>query len=112
MSEAKLWRFFHEVQRAVVEGNEGRGPQPYQRGTFLVSALAGDVELTIQDVSEEDAILIAGELRELGARALVRGSLRCSSCGRRVPAQERCVRCRAPLPSTGETWDPDEEEPG
>ena len=105
MSEAKLWRFFHEVQQAVVEGNEGRGPQPYQRGTFLVSALAGDVELTIQDISEEDAVLIAGELRELGARALVRGSQRCASCGRRVPAQEHCVRCRAPLPPAGDPAD-------
>lgn len=101
MSETELWRFFREVHQAVLDGNAGRAGQPYRRGTFLVCALAGDVELTIQDVSEEDAVLIAAELRELGARALVRGTLACPGCGRRVPAQEHCVHCRARLPEDG-----------
>jgi hypothetical protein len=63
----------------------------------MVTARAGEVELTVKDVSEEDAILIAGELADRGVRALVSGSLLCPSCGQRVPDQSYCVRCRAPL---------------
>lgn len=63
----------------------------------MVTATAGEVELTIQDVTEEDAVLIAADLRHLGARALVRGTVTCPACGLRVPEQEYCVNCRARL---------------
>jgi hypothetical protein len=97
VSETALWRFFHDLRRAVARGNRGLGPLPYRHGTFLVDACAGDVELTVQDVSEEDAVLIAGELSALGVRAVVRGSRTCPHCGARVPDQASCVRCRRPL---------------
>jgi hypothetical protein len=97
MAERDLWEFFREVQDAVSEGNRGATAQPYRSGTFMVTARAGEVELTVKDVSEEDAILIASELVDRGVRALVSGSLLCPSCGQRVPDQSYCVRCRAPL---------------
>jgi len=97
VSEHALWRFYRDVRRAVTRGNRGHGPQPYRHGTFLVDACAGDVDLTIQDVSEEDAVLIAGELSSLGVRAVVRGSRVCPHCGLRVPDQDSCVKCRRPL---------------
>jgi hypothetical protein len=97
VSEAALVRFFGELRRAVVRGNEGLDPQPYRRGTFLVDACAGDIELTVSDVSEEDAVLIAGELDALGVHAVVRGSRVCPHCGARVPDQASCIRCRRPL---------------
>ncbi|HKI56976.1 MAG TPA: hypothetical protein VKB31_07460 [Trueperaceae bacterium] len=97
MSEVALWRFFRDVRRAVARSNRGQGMPPYRHGTFLVDACAGDVELTIQDVTEEDAVLIAGELSALGARAVVRGSRLCPHCGMRVPDQDSCVHCRRPL---------------
>lgn len=101
MSEAALWRFFVDVRRAVAQSNGGAGPQPYRHGTFLVDACAGEVELTISDVTEEDAVLIAGELTALGIRAVVRGSRICPHCGARVPDQASCVRCRRPLAAGG-----------
>ncbi len=97
MSEAALVRFFRELRRAVARGNEGLDAQPYRRGTFLVDACAGDIELTVSDVSEEDAVLIASELDALGVRAVVRGSRICPHCGARVPDQASCIRCRRPL---------------
>jgi len=97
MNEAALWRFFSDVQRAVARGNDGLATHPYRRGTFLVDACAGDVELTISDVTEEDAVLIKGELEALGVRAVVRGSRTCPNCGARVPDQASCVSCRRPL---------------
>jgi hypothetical protein len=97
MNEERLWRYFSEVRAAVEAANQGQESQPYRRGTFMVTAVAGDVELTVSDVSEEDAVLIAGELKALGIRALVSGSVICRACGRRVPAQRYCVQCRARL---------------
>lgn len=97
MSEAALVRFFRELRRAVARGNEGLEAQPYRHGTFLVDACAGDIELTVSDVTEEDAVLIAGELGELGVRAVIRSSRICPHCGARVPDQDSCVRCRRPL---------------
>ncbi|SRR5690625_2122803 len=102
MGEHELWQFFLEVQAAVEEGNAGLGPQPYRAGNHMVSALAGDVELSVKDISEEDAILIAGELKERGVRALVTGSRICGSCGRRVPDQAYCVSCRSRLTDEGD----------
>lgn len=101
MGERELWEFFREVREAVDEGNRGDRPQPYRSGTFMVTALAGDVELTVKDVTEEDAVLIAGELGERGVRARVSGSLLCESCGQRVPDQEYCVVCRSRLKTAG-----------
>lgn len=97
MSELALWRFYRDVRRAVASANRGRAAQPYRRGTFLVDACAGDLELAIRDVSEEDAVLIAGELNALGVRAVVRGSRVCPHCGLRVPDQDSCVNCRRAL---------------
>lgn len=92
-----LWAYFREVREAVTRGNAGEGPQPYRAGAFLVHAEAGDVELTIRDVSEEDAVLIANELTERGARASLRRQTVCPTCGHRVPDQDHCVHCRARL---------------
>jgi hypothetical protein len=97
MGERELWAFFREVRDAVSEGNEGARKQPYRPGTFMVTARAGEVELTVKDVTEEDAILIAGELTERGVRAMVSGSVICPGCGQRVPEQSYCIRCRAAL---------------
>jgi hypothetical protein len=96
--EQALWSFVHEVRRAVAEGERGVGSPPYASGQFLVSARAGDVELTIKDVSEEDAVLIAAEIRLLGARATIFASITCPSCGLRVPQQRYCSACRKALP--------------
>lgn len=97
VSEAALLRYFREVTRAVSKSRLGLEPLPYRHGSYLVDACAGDVELTVSDVTEEDAVLIAGELASLGARAVVRGSRICRHCGARVPDQASCVRCRRPL---------------
>lgn len=111
--EDALLAFFREVDAAVEASNEGAGAGPYRHGAFLVSARAGDVELTVKDVSEEDAVLIAGELRALGARAVIRGSLRCPACGRTVPEQAHCSVCRARLalePGRRDEDDRDEDD--
>ena len=63
----------------------------------MVTALSGDIEFTVSDITEEDAVLIAGELKDMGVRALVRGTVVCKECSRRVPDQAYCVRCRAKL---------------
>ena len=92
-----LWRYFREVNKVVQTANAGDAAQPFKRGTFMVSALAGDVELVVKDICEEDAILIAAELNELGAKANISATLHCQDCGERVPAQTYCVNCRAKL---------------
>ena len=97
MSEKALKAFFREVRRAVEEGNETGATLPYRNGTFMVLATTGNVEVTVKDVTEEDAVLIAAELRELGARAVIRGSVTCHKCGVRVPEQQYCTHCRARL---------------
>ncbi len=94
-----LWTYFREVRAAVNAANQGRGSQPYANGTFMVSALADDIELTISDVSEEDAILIASELDAMGVKSVVRGSVTCPHCRERVPKQVYCVQCREKLAS-------------
>lgn len=98
VSERALWNYFKEVKSAVDAANQGRGNHPYMAGTFLVVALADDIEFTISGVTEEDAVLIASELRDLGVRALIRATTICSVCGERVPQQAHCVKCRAKLP--------------
>jgi len=69
--DGPLWRYFREVRAAVERAHRGEGDHPYRRGDFIVHAEADDVVLTVRDVSEEDAILIASELAELGARSVV-----------------------------------------
>ncbi len=95
--EDKLWNYFREVNAAVEAAKTGEASLPYQRGTFIVTALSGDIELSVKDIAEEDAILIASELSDLGIRATVQGSSLCPSCGNRVPKQAYCMHCRAPL---------------
>ncbi len=92
-----LWTYFREVRAAVNAANQGRASQPYASGTFMVCALADDIELTISDVSEEDAVLIASELEAMGVTSVVRGSVICSHCKGRVPQQAYCVQCREKL---------------
>jgi hypothetical protein len=67
-----LWRYFREVRAAVERAHRGEGDHPYLRGAFVVHAEADEVVLSVRDVSEEDAILIASELADLGARTVVR----------------------------------------
>jgi hypothetical protein len=97
LAEGPLWRYFREVRAAVERANRGDGDHPYRPGDYLVRAEAGEVELNVRDVSEEDAVLIAGELAELGARTAVRALTSCPNCAARVPQQGYCVACRAPL---------------
>jgi hypothetical protein len=97
VAKGDLWRYFQEIRAAVEAANRGDGSQPYESGNFMVSALSKDVELTISDISEEDAILIASELHEQGVKALVRASTVCPHCGRKVPKQSYCTSCRGKL---------------
>ena len=92
-----LWQFFREVRRAVEAGNQGRASHPYASGAFIVTAVSNDIELTVANVSEEDAVLIKAELEAQGIRALMRGTIVCPSCGSRVPEQDYCTSCRARL---------------
>lgn len=102
MDDHPLWQYFRDVNRAVQAANRGEGSQPYARGTFMVSAYADDLELSVTDVSEEDAVLIAAELQEMGVRAVIRSSFVCPHCGLRVPRQEYCISCRKKLPEVQE----------
>lgn len=95
LPQGPLWRYFREVREAVERANRGDGDQPYRPGDFLVHAEVGEVEVDVRDVSEEDAVLIAGELASLGARTAVRALTTCPTCGQRVPEQAYCVACRA-----------------
>jgi hypothetical protein len=111
VSEDALWKYVRELHEAVDRGNRGDAPQPYRKGTFLVSARAGDIEVTVKDIAEEDAVLIAAELRSYGVRTVIRGSTTCPHCGSRVPAQEFCTRCRVRLERDQRApIDPDREE--
>jgi hypothetical protein len=96
-AEAALWQFFSELSRAVEAANRGVGKHPYVAGHFMVVARGGDVELTITDISEEDAVLIKSELEAAGVTVVLRGSVRCPRCRQRVPQQAYCVNCRAKL---------------
>ena len=98
MDDHPLWQYFRDVSTAVSAANQGDGKQPYRRGSYIVSAFADDLELSVTDVSEEDAVLIAAELKDMGVRAVIRNSLICPSCKERVPEQEYCTNCRSKLP--------------
>lgn len=97
VSEEALWKYVRELHAAVEKGNRGDAPQPYHKGPFLVSARAGDIEVTIKDIAEEDAILIAGELGAYGVHTVIRSSTTCPHCGERVPMQRYCTSCRERL---------------
>lgn len=103
MDDHPLWQYFRDVSTAVSAANEGGGAQPYARGSYMVSAFADDLELSVTDVSEEDAVLIAAELKAMGVRAVIRNSFVCPHCGQRVPEQEFCVNCRKKLPKRADT---------
>lgn len=93
-----LWQYFRDVNAAVSAANRGGSAQPYVRGSYIVSAFADDIELSVTGVSEEDAVLIAAELKEMGVRAVIRDSVVCPSCRLKVPEQDYCVNCRTKLP--------------
>lgn len=93
-----MWKYFRDVSTAVSAANGAGGAQPYARGSYMVSAFADDLELSVTDVSEEDAVLIAAELKTMGVRAVIRHSFVCPHCGLRVPEQDYCVNCRKRLP--------------
>lgn len=98
MDDHPLWQYFRDVSTAVSTANQGGGTQPYVRGSYMVSAFADDLELSVTDVSEEDAVLIAAELQAMGVRAVIRHAFVCPHCGLRVPEQDFCVNCRKRLP--------------
>lgn len=91
--QGPLWRYFREVREAVERANRGDGDQPYRPGDFLVRAEVGEIELTVRDVSEEDAVLIASELRALGATARLIALATCPRCAARMPADAPCPAC-------------------
>lgn len=93
-----LWQYFRDVNAAVSAANQDGSAQPYVRGSYIVSAFADDIELSVTDVSEEDAVLIAAELGAMGVRTVIRDSVVCPSCGLKVPEQDYCVNCRTKLP--------------
>jgi hypothetical protein len=63
----------------------------------MIVAQAGDIELTVSNISEEDAILIASELRVGGVTVNVRDTVICPHCAKRVPKQAYCSHCRGKL---------------
>jgi hypothetical protein len=97
MQDNALWRYFEEVTTAVQESNRRGQGHPYRRGTFLVMAIAGDVELTVSNVTEEDAILIVAELRQSDIKASYAATVICGQCQQRVAQQSYCSACRAKL---------------
>lgn len=88
-----LWSWFRELRTTVEAANAGDGDHPFRRGDFEVHAAADEVELTLRDVSEEDAVLIASELRSLGATARLVALADCPGCGHRGPAESPCPDC-------------------
>ncbi|MEM6430524.1 MAG: hypothetical protein AAF708_14885 [Deinococcota bacterium] len=98
-SEQALWQYFCDVSEAVDSANQQRQHQPYASGQFIVVAQAGDIELTVSNVTEEDAILIAAELRMGGVNVTVRDTVICPRCEQRVAKQSYCTSCRSKLPS-------------
>ncbi len=98
MDDHPLWQYFRDVSAAVRTANGDGGTHPYARGNYIVAAFADDIELSVTDVSEEDAVLIAAELGAMGVRAVIRHSFVCPYCGLKVPEQDYCVNCRRKLP--------------
>jgi hypothetical protein len=102
MQEKALWQYFREIHEALKSAESGKDSPPYQSGTFMVTAVADEVEFTVKDVSEEDAVLIASELQARGVLASLYATVICPSCGQRVALISHCSSCRAKLsqPST------------
>ena len=88
-----LWSWFRELRTSVEAANAGHGEHPFRRGDFEVRAVADEVELTLRDVSEEDAVLIASELRALGATVRLIALATCPRCDGRMPADAPCPAC-------------------
>lgn len=97
MADNVLWQYFREIRQALRDAEQGRHSSPYQSGTFLVTAVADEVELTVKDISEEDAILIVSELSARGVAATMYATVICPCCGARVAKISHCSRCRAKL---------------
>lgn len=98
-NEQALWQYFREVSAAVDAANDGDTHQPYAVGQFMIVAQAGDIELAVSNISEEDAVLIASELRAGGVKVNVRDTVICPHCTQRVPKQAYCSHCRGKLHS-------------
>lgn len=75
MTEDKLWRYFRELNEAVQAASKGESSPPFQQGQYSVVALSGDIELSVKDISEEDAILIASELKAMGVEASIQADV-------------------------------------
>ncbi len=74
MTEDKLWTYFRELNEAVQAASKGEISQPFRRGQFSVLAMAGEIELALKDISEEDAILIASELKAMGVETRIQAN--------------------------------------
>jgi len=97
VSQESLQRYISELQHLIAESERDNTPRPFRRGSFIVSAIADEIEMDIANVTEEDAILIVAELNELGINAVMRDSVICKNCQERVPKQSFCVSCRTKL---------------
>ena len=97
MSQNQLEHYISELQRLIAESERDNIPPPFKRGSFIVSAIANDVEMDIANVTEEDAILIVSELKHMGINAVMRDSVICKHCNERVPKQSFCISCRKKL---------------
>ena len=97
MSQEFLQRYISDLQQLIAESERNNTPRPFKRGSFMVSAIAEDVEMDIANVTEEDAILIVSELSEFGINAVMRDSVICKHCEERVPKQSFCINCRKKL---------------
>jgi hypothetical protein len=100
MQDKALWQYFREIHEAVQNAEAGKDSPPYKSGTFMVTAIADEVEFTVKDVSEEDAILIASELQARGVQATLYATVICPNCHQRVAQISHCSSCRARLPQS------------
>lgn len=75
MTEDKLWIYFRDLNKAVQAASKGESSPPFQQGHYSVVALSGDIELSVKDISEEDAILIASELKAMGVETSVQADV-------------------------------------
>lgn len=92
-----LRAYLRELEQAVHYAQQTRTSLPFKRGTFIVLARGKELEIAIKNVTEEDAILIASELKARGVHVSIHGTVRCPHCQQQVPRQSRCLVCRHKL---------------
>ncbi len=97
MSQKQLENYISELQSLIAEAESNNTPPPFKRGSFIVSAIADEVEMDIANVTEEDAIIIVADLNHMGINAVMRDSVICKHCEQRVPKQSFCISCRKKL---------------